>query len=297
MENTIQLENVSKNYKKFSLNDISFPVKKGYITGFIGPNGAGKTSTIKMIMNLINTDSGKIELFGLDHEENERAVKERIGFVYAEDYFYDHLTIEKMKKMLAPFYKRWDDRLFYEMARQFDLPLKRKIKQLSRGMKMKFSLAVALAHHADLIIMDEPTSGLDPVFRSEILDVFAEIMQNEEKTIFFSTHITSDLEQTADYIVFINEGSILFHETKDDIMERFAIVKGDNQLLDEDTRKNLIGTRENEFGFEALTDDSAEAVKVFGDEVLIEPANLAQIMVFTVHDGRNESASIYDDGK
>ncbi|WP_096438286.1 ABC transporter ATP-binding protein [Alteribacter populi] len=291
MENTIKLENVSKQYKQFSLNNISFPVKKGFVTGFIGPNGAGKTSTIKMIMNLIHMDSGRIELFGLDHKENERAVKERIGFVYAENHFYDHLTIDKMKKIVAAFYMDWDDALFYEIARQFDLPLKRKIKQLSSGMKMKFSLAIALAHHADLIIMDEPTSGLDPIFRSEILNVFSEIMQDEEKTIFFSTHITSDLEQIADYITFIDEGNILFHETKDDILERFAIVKGDTQLLDADTRKHLIGIRETDFGFEALTANRAEIAKVFGQEVLVEPANLEQIMVFTVRGEQHNSIS------
>lgn len=289
MENTIKLNNVSKQYKEFSLNNISFPVKKGFVTGFIGPNGAGKTSTIKMIMNLIHTDSGSIELFGLDHKVNELAVKERIGFVYAENHFYDHLTIEKMKKVIAPFYKDWDDALFYQMASKFDLPLKRKTKQLSTGMKMKFSLAVALAHHAELIIMDEPTSGLDPVFRSEILDLFADIMQDDKKTIFFSTHITSDLEKIADYITFIYDGRIIFHETKDDIRERYAIVKGDHQLLDADTRKHLIGIRETDFGFEALTVDRSEIENVFGKEVLIEQANLEQIMVYTVRGEKHRS--------
>lgn len=291
MENAIQLNHVSKQYKEFSLNNISFPVKKGFVTGFIGPNGAGKTSTIKMIMNLIHTDSGSIELFGLDHKVNELAVKERIGFVYAENHFYDHLTIEKMKKVIAPFYQDWDDALFYQMARKFDLPLKRKIKQLSTGMKMKFSLAIALAHHAELIIMDEPTSGLDPVFRSEILDLFADIMQDDKKTIFFSTHITSDLEKIADYITFIYDGRIIFHETKDNIMERYAIVKGDHQLLDADTRKHLIGIRETDFGFEALTADRNEIEKVFGKEVLIEQANLEQIMVYTVRGEEHKSIS------
>lgn len=289
MENTIKLNNVSKQYKEFSLNNISFPVKKGFVTGFIGPNGAGKTSTIKMIMNLIHTDSGSIELFGLDHKVNELAVKERIGFVYAENHFYDHLTIEKMKKVIAPFYKNWDDALFYQMASKFDLPLKRKTKQLSTGMKMKFSLAIALAHHAELIIMDEPTSGLDPVFRSEILDLFADIMQDDKKTIFFSTHITSDLEKIADYITFIYDGRIIFHETKDDIRERYAIVKGDHQLLDADTRKHLIGIRETDFGFEALTVDRSEIENVFGKEVLIEQANLEQIMVYTVRGEKHRS--------
>ncbi|PTM53224.1 phenol-soluble modulin export ABC transporter ATP-binding protein PmtA [Desmospora activa] len=291
MENAIELKNVSKNYKQFSLDNISFSVKKGFVTGFIGPNGAGKTSTIKMIMNLIHADSGSIELFGLDHKLNERFVKERIGFVYAENHFYDHLTIDKMKKIISPFYKNWDDALFYETVRKFDLPLKRKIKQLSTGMKMKFSLAIALAHHADLIIMDEPTSGLDPVFRSEVLDLFSEIMQDEEKTIFFSSHITSDLEQIADYITFIYDGRILFQETKDDILERFAIVKGDRQLLDADTRKHLIGIRETDFGFEALTADRVETREIFGKEVLIEQTNLEQLMVFTVRGEKHKRIS------
>lgn len=282
MEDAVKLENVSKKYKQFSLDNISFSVKKGFITGFIGPNGAGKTSTIKMVMNLMHTDSGKIKLFGLDHKEDERVVKERIGFVYAENHFYEHLTIDRMKSIIAPFYRDWDDELFYRMIDKFKLPRKRKIKKLSSGMKMKFSLAVALAHHADLIIMDEPTSGLDPVFRNEILDLFLEIMQNEDKTIFFSTHITSDLEQIADYITFIDEGNILFHDTKDDLLERYRIVKGDTQLLDADTRKHLIGLRESASGFEALTSEKNKIENVFGKEVIIEPANLEQIMVFIV---------------
>ncbi|MFS8540957.1 MAG: AAA family ATPase, partial [Tissierellales bacterium] len=157
-----------------------------------------------------------------------------------------------------------------------------KIKTLSKGMKMKFSLAVALSHNADLIIMDEPTSGLDPVFRREILDILYSVIQDDTKSIFFSTHITTDLEKVADYITFINKGKIVFSQAKDDILENYAIVKGGIDILDEDIRKEFIGLRETRVGFEALTDNVNKIRNLFGDKVLMEKASLEDIMVYTV---------------
>ncbi|WP_223378948.1 ATP-binding cassette domain-containing protein [Schnuerera sp. xch1] len=209
-------------------------------------------------------------------------MKNRIGFVYDENHYYEHLTIKQMKNIVASFYSKWDDNQFNYYIKEFDLNSKAKIKTLSKGMKMKFSLAVALSHHADLIIMDEPTSGLDPVFRREILDILYSVIQDDNKSIFFSTHITTDLEKIADYITFIDRGKIVFSESKDEILQSYGIVKGGLDLLDTNTRKEFIGLRETKVGFEGLTDNMGKIRKMFGNEILIERATLEDIMVYSV---------------
>lgn len=287
MGNILEINNLRKQYDNFLLKDIGFSLESGYIMGFIGPNGAGKSTTIKLIMNLVKRDSGEIKIFGKDNIKYEREVKERIGFVYDENYFYEELTILEMKRIIAPFYKRWDNGKFEKYLKQFNLPPKKKIKELSKGMKMKFSLAVALSHGAELIIMDEPTSGLDPVFRNEILEILQSLIQDENVGVFFSTHITTDLEKVADYITFINNGQIIFSRTKDDILEDYGIVKGGKELLDRDIRQMFLGIRENSFGFEALTNDINKIRKTFGKSVLIERPSLEEIMVYTVRGGVN----------
>lgn len=282
MDKILEVNNLRKEYKYFTLNNISFSLQRGYIMGFIGPNGAGKSTTIKLIMNLIHRNQGTIKIFGLDNIKHEKEIKDRIGFVYDENYYYEELTMDTMKKIVMPFYSKWDDDAFNKYMKDFDLNPKKKIKELSKGMKMKFALAIALSHNAELIIMDEPTSGLDPVFRREILDILYSIIQDESKSIFFSTHITTDLEKIADYITFINEGSIVFSKTKDDIMESYGIVKGGLELLNGSSRKEFLGIRENAFGFEALTDDQNKVKKLFGDKVVIEKPSLEDIMIYTV---------------
>jgi ABC-2 type transport system ATP-binding protein len=282
MDYILEVNNLRKEFKNFTIDDISFKLEPGYIMGFIGPNGAGKSTTIKLIMNLLKKDGGEIKIFGKDHIKHEKEVKNRIGFVYDENYYYEDLTINSMKNIVASFYSNWDDDKFYQYIKEFDLSPKAKIKTLSKGMKMKFSLAVALSHNADLIIMDEPTSGLDPVFRREILDILYSVIQDDTKSILFSTHITTDLEKVADYITFINKGKIVFSQAKDDILENYAIVKGGLDILDENTRKEFIGLRETRVGFEALTDNVNKIRNLFGDKVLIEKASLEDIMVYTV---------------
>lgn len=278
----LEIKNLSKKFKTFELKNVSFELKPGCIMGFIGPNGAGKSTTIKLIMNLLKKDSGEIKLFGKDHIDFEREVKNRIGFVYDENYFYEDLTIKQMKNIIAPFYSEWDDNVFNKYLIDFNLDPKKKIKALSKGMKMKFSLALALSHNADLIIMDEPTSGLDPIFRREILDILYDIIQDEKKSIFFSTHITTDLEKIADYITFINDGEIVFSKSKDEILESYCIVKGGNDLLDEDIRKEFIGLRETSVGFEGLAKDSKKLKSLFANEAIIEKPTLEDIMVYSV---------------
>ena len=281
MDKILEVKNLKKEYKDFSLENINFQLDRGYIMGFIGPNGSGKSTTIKLIMNLIKKDSGDIKIFGMDNIRHEKEVKEKIGFVYDENYFYDHVNIETMKKIIASFYKGW--KIFNKYLKTFDLDPKKKIKNLSKGMKMKFSLALALSHNAELIIMDEPTAGLDPVFRREILDILYDLIQDENKSVFFSTHITTDLEKIADYITFINKGKMFFSENKDEVMEKYALVKGGIDFLNEETKKYFLGINKNSFGFEGLT-TSANIIKEITKkgELIIEKPSLEDIMVYTV---------------
>ncbi|MES5952663.1 ABC transporter ATP-binding protein [Bacillus fungorum] len=281
MENVVELKNVSKTYKEFSLKNVSFNIKKGLVTGFIGANGSGKSTTIKLIMDLISKDSGEVTVFGEDYQKNQISIKERIGFVYDDNIFYEDMTINELKKFIAPAYKKWDENQFQLYIKRFELPINVKIKKMSKGMKMKASLAFALSHHAEFIIMDEPTSGLDPVFRREILDILYDLMVDQDKTIFFSTHITTDLDRIADYIVFIHNGEIEFEKDIHSISEEYAIIKGDTDLLTLDMKQKLIGIRETNVGFEALTNNVEQVRTQLGDEVLIEAATLEDIMYYT----------------
>ncbi len=281
MMNAIELRNLSKTYPLFKLDQITLDVKQGYITGLIGPNGAGKSTLINLITGLIHPDSGSIKTLGKEMPAQEVNVKERIGIVSDECFYYEHLTIREMKSMIAPFYKKWDEKQFNNYLEQFELSPKKKIEELSKGMKIKFSLAIALSHDAELLIMDEPTSGLDPVFRRELLDLLADMIQDETRSIIFSTHITTDLERIADYITFINKGKIVFNEAKDDVLERYTIVKGDMKLLDADTRGQFVGIRETAVGFEGLADNKAEAERLFGNYALLHRPSLEDLIYFT----------------
>lgn len=282
MEPILEVQNLCKSFNDFRLDNISFSLPKGYIMGFIGPNGAGKTTTIKLIMNLMHRDSGIIRVFGQDNRTRVKQIKQKMGFVYDENYFYETLTVEEMKGIIAPFYRNWDEILFRKYLKVFDLPAGKKIKDLSRGMKMKFSLALALSHRAELILMDEPTSGLDPVFRAELLEILQGEMQDENRGILFSSHITSDLERIADYICFINKGKIVFWASRDDILEKYLLVKGPRDLLDKESRQLLLGIRENDFGFEALSEQPARVKNRFGSQAYYEKPNLDQIILYTV---------------
>ncbi len=291
MENVIELQNVNKAFKGFELKDMSISVKKGFVTGFIGGNGVGKSTTIKLIMNLLQPDSGEISLFGLNYKKHEKEIKQRIGFVFDHNVFYEHITLAEMKKIIKPAYKNWDDTIFYQYVNLFELPLKKPIKTFSKGMMMKASLAFALSHRAELIMMDEPTSGLDPIFRRELLDILHDLMEDEEKTIFFSTHITTDLDRIADYITFIHNGQHIFTKEHYKIEEDYAIVKGETNLLDRDTEQEFLGIRKSNHGFEALTTNKKRTANLFGDTVILEKPTLEDIMLYTKKGNDNYAKS------
>lgn len=287
MDYILEVKDLCKRFDEdFELKSISFKLEPGFIMGFIGANGSGKTTTIKLIMNLLRKNSGEIKIFGKDHIKFEKEIKDRIGFVYDDLYFYENLTIEEMKEIIAPFYSKWDDEQFYKYLKEFSLYSDKKIKELSKGMKMKFSLAIALSHHADFIIMDEPTAGLDPIVRRELLDILYNIMQDEKKSIFFSTHITTDLEKIADYITFIDKGEMVFSKSIDEISDTYKLIKGDSLLLNNLDKDEFIGMREHNLGFEALV-DAKILNELAREDIVVEKASLEDIMYYHIKGNKN----------
>jgi len=284
MSYILEISELSKKYKYFQLNNVSIELEKGVIMGFVGSNGAGKTTVIKSILNLINKDSGSIKLFGENNSRNYVKLKDRIGFVFEENCFFDHLNLKEQKNLVAPFYSNWDEEAFQKYAERFGLILNKKYKTLSRGMKVKFALALALSHQAELLILDEPTSGLDPMFRHELMDILAEYISDGEKSVFFSTHIISDLEQVADYITFIDKGEIIFSKPKDELIDEHLIVKGGK--LDNEFSKVCLGIREHSYGFEALIKRENQAV--VNTEYTQERPTIENIMLFLGKGGDND---------
>jgi ABC-2 type transport system ATP-binding protein len=281
MDSVLELRDLCKRFEGFTLAGVSFTVPRGYIMGLIGPNGAGKTTTLKLILGLLRRDGGAIRAFGLDPAREGARVRSRIGFVHDEPSFYGHLTLAQNAALVARFYPTWDADVFRGRADAFELPLRKRFGALSRGTKMKFALALALSHRAELVLMDEPTSGLDPVFRRDLLDTLTELLQDERTTILFSTHITSDLERIADYITLIQNGRLVFSAAKDDILERWALVKGGPELLERLPPGYFRGIRRGAYGFEALTDDATEARRRFGGSVVIDRASLDDLVLYT----------------
>lgn len=287
MEPILEIRGLYKKFNGFTLKNIDLALNRGYIMGFIGPNGAGKSTTIKLIMNLLKKDGGQIKIFGKDHILNEQEIKNRIGFVFDENYYYEELTVSEMKWVVARLYQKWDEKAYKYYLEKFELPPDKKIKELSKGMKMKFSLAIALSHNAELLIMDEPTSGLDPLIRSEFLDILSEEIQDENKAVLFSTHITSDLDKIADFITLIDDGEILFSTMKDELLNNYGLVKGDKKVLSPDFKKMFIGPKENAFGFEGLVRDRKKAKRLFPDNFIIEKPTLEDIMLYHIRREKN----------
>lgn len=275
----VRVLGLTKHYKGFSLADVSFTLPQGYVMGLVGPNGAGKTTIIKLLMNLIRPDAGRIELFGLDHRAHEEAVKARIGFVYDVPPFYGDATVRDTKRAVALFYPAWNEVLFQELVSRFQLPLKKKVKKLSSGMRTKLALALALSHDADLLILDEPTAGLDPAFRRELLHGLSDLLQDERKSILFSTHITTDLERIADYVTFLREGEVILSASREEIRERWAVVRGDAEKLAALDPRIRRGARRHAHGMEVLVSDAAAVRAACGDGVVVDPASFEDMVV------------------
>ncbi|MFH1765650.1 MAG: ABC transporter ATP-binding protein [Gemmatimonadota bacterium] len=279
IEQALQVSGLRKSYQEFTLNDVSFSLPKGYVMGLVGPNGSGKTTIIKLIMNLISPEAGEIKILGLDHRKEEAQARAQIGFVYDVMPFYADVSLRNTKRAIAPFYEKWNEALFQELASTFDLPLNKKVKKLSQGMRTKFALALALSHEAELLILDEPTTGLDPVFRRELLHGLSGLLQDEGKSVLFSTHITSDLERIADYVTFIRDGSVLLTETREELREVWGVVRGDESTVSALDRKYWRGARRAPHGMDVLTSNASVARQLLGDAVMVERASFEDIVV------------------
>lgn len=287
MNNAIEIQRLCKNYKDFSLNNISFTLPMGYIMGFVGQNGAGKTTTIRLILNMINRESGEIKIFGLDNVQDEQKIKQDIAVVLDDTYFVDSWKVREVERAIKSFYSNWSSKLFSQYVSDFHLSMDKKVKELSRGMKMKLMLAVAMSHEAKLLILDEPTSGLDPVARNELLEILGKYIADGQKSILFSTHITSDLEKIADYITLIDHGDIFYSGTKDDLLESFYIVRGGPHDLTDSLKKKIIGLTTNIVGFAGLLPTSE--MKHLAPEIVTETPSIDEILVsISKGDGNHE---------
>ena len=258
MKEMLKLENVCKTYPSFSLKNVSFSIKPGEIMGFIGRNGAGKTTTLKSIMNLIHYEKGEIYAFETKMKENELENKQRIGFALSELNYYPNKTIRQLMDVTKRFYKNFDEKKFEEACKLFNLNIDKKLEELSSGMKVKYSVAIALSHHAELLILDEPTSGLDPVSRDEILDIFRQIVKSGDRAILFSTHITSDLDKCATNITYIHQGEIIYTGTKKDFINSYLFVK--DKSMDKELLKEYISYKELDDRIEGLIDPSKKSL-------------------------------------
>jgi ABC-2 type transport system ATP-binding protein len=281
MNDILKVENLNKSYGDFSLTDVTFSLPEGCITGFIGINGAGKTTTLRTLLGLTKKNSGNIQFFGLEMEKNEKQIKDRIGIVLDDGCFYDELSLAEMKSIISSAYTAWSERDFKRYMDMFSLDPKQKINTLSKGMKMKYALALALSHNAELLIMDEPTAGLDPLIRSQLLKVLTDYMENGGKGVFFSTHITSDLDKIADMLIMIDNGHIVFQEEKDTLLDTYRIIKGDIPALTDDVRKLLMNVSETAFGFTGITKRVSE-VRSYIPDVIIERPTIEDIMLANI---------------
>ena len=281
MKNNIELQNVSKKYKDFTLKNISFNVPEGCVVGLIGENGAGKTTTIKSILNITKAD-GIVKIFGKDSKENENEIKGKIGVVLDDSFLSDYLTAKQINSIMKDIYKTWDENKYKNLLKQFNLPEDKLIKEFSSGMKMKLKIVTAISHHPKLLILDEPTSGLDPVARNEILDIFREYIQEDEtRSILISTHITTDLEHISDYIVFIEKGKIVFHLPTQELLENYGIIKCSQEDFLRLDEKDYIKYKKEKYQYEVLINNKNRIKQKYNITVIDKPS-IEDIMLFYI---------------
>jgi ABC-2 type transport system ATP-binding protein len=253
MEHILEINKLRKTYPEFILDDIDWNVPKGYVMGLIGPNGAGKTTTIKLIMNLIKSDGGHVKVFGLDNIQNEKLIKNKIGYVGEEQYFYEQQSAAWTGEFVSHFYDKWNRERYLSLLEQFEIPPKKRIRKFSKGMKVKLSFAIALSHNPELILLDEPTSGLDPIIRREVIDFLKTFAEENDKTVILSSHITDDISRIADYITYMINGKIVMTESKDALLSNWKKVHFTPESLDKSVIDKLESVESHMFGSSGLT--------------------------------------------
>lgn len=288
MNNILTLNNVNKKYVRsnFSIRDISFSLPEGSILGIIGENGAGKSTTMNCILNVLRKDSGKIEIFGKEMSDEDTEIREDIGVVYDSNNFPEYLTAKQLSRIFNKMYKRWDNFCFEGYLKRFGLPKSQKIKTYSRGMSMKLAIAVALSHESKLLILDEATSGLDPIMRDEILDVLLEFVKQENHSILFSSHITSDLEKIADYIVFIHNGEIILNKTKDELIYEYGVIRCSERDYRNIESEDILSSMKREYQMDVLISNKKLMEKKYKN-LIIDSVSLDEIMLLLVKGERN----------
>ena len=278
MDNAVEIRGLCKSFGSFGIRDLDLDIPRGYVVGLIGENGAGKTTLIKCITGANIPDSGEVRLFGsLDRNGSEG----RLGVVFDECHFFQQMNGEQIGKLMSSLFANWDDARYRELMSEFDIPLDKRVKDYSRGMRMRIQVAVALSHSPDLVIMDEATAGMDPAARDEFLDLVMEYMQDESHTVLMSSHITSDLERIADYIVFIHQGRIVMNGPKDEILESYGIVKGSEAAVLAVGRENIVSVKRDQFSTSALVRDRQGVAEAY-PELVVDPASLDDIMVMVI---------------
>lgn len=282
-EQCLELKNVCKSFRDFTLNNISFTLPQGYIMGLVGSNGAGKTTTIQLILNMLEKDTGEILVFGKDNVVSEKEIKQDVGIVFDSIFYVDSWTVKDTEKAVSIFYNNWRHDIFNDILKRFDLPQDKKVGELSRGMQMKLMLACAFSHNAKLLILDEPTSGLDPVTRDEFLEILQDYIKDGERSVLFSTHITSDLEQVADYITLVNQGNMIFTGSMEDLLNSYRLIKGKLRDLTIELEKTIIGLRKTDMGFDGLI--SAKAATQYKNYI-VDDVKIDDIVVRIGKGGR-----------
>lgn len=281
----LEVKNLSKHYKTFDLKDISFTLPKGYIMGYVGPNGSGKTTTLNLITGILKCSDGEVYIDGGTCKEDVRAYLEQIGYVGDESYFPDDFTAKNIRRVLKDFYATFSEEKFNSFLRKWNLPEKKRVKDFSRGMKVLLMFASVLSRETKLLVLDEATNGLDPVMRTEILKLLQEYVMDGQRSVIFSTHILSDLEQIADYIYFIDEGRTILHDAKDEMIENFLLVKGENGAVPPALKRELIGMEENAYGFEAIL--PSEKAELLGNAFLVEKPSIDNIVIHFIRNREN----------
>ncbi len=279
MTNALTISGLTKTYPDFTLDNVSFAVPSGSIVGLIGENGAGKSTTINAALGLIQKEAGQVSILGKEKIDDD--TKERIGVVFDGSNYPEILSPKKINRIMKNIYRSWNEQIYFRLLKQFSIPLDKQVKQFSKGMKMKLAISAAFSHQSNLLILDEATSGLDPVMRDDILDMLLEFVQEEERSILVSSHITSDLEKIADYIVFIHKGKVVFSKPKDALMEQYGMIKCGTAQFEALDKADITAYRKMDYEWQVLITNREKMERKY-PKAMIVPATIDEIMLLYI---------------